>query len=313
MRLDGRIFLAGSRGLVGSAMARCAALRQATLLCPTRSELDLEDQLAVNAFFDHERPDGVILAAAKVGGIVANNTFPADFIRSNLAIQCNVIESAYQHDVRHLLFLGSSCVYPKFASQPIGEDQLMDGPLEPTNSAYAVAKIAGIEMCRAYNKQYGTSYLSVMPTNLYGPGDNFDLQSSHVLPALLRRFHEAKLRGDGEVILWGSGSPRREFLHVDDMAAACAVVMEKHDGNDLVNIGCGEDISIRELAELVRGVVGYPGRIAWDTSKPDGTPRKLLDVSRLFAFGWRPTISLSDGIESTYAWYMQHESELKGH
>lgn len=312
MPLDGRIFLAGSRGLVGSAISRSAALSRATLLRPNRAELDLEDQAAVRAYFEREKPDTVILAAAKVGGILANNTYPADFIRSNLAIQCNVIEGAYQYGVQHLLFLGSSCVYPKFASQPIGEDQLMAGPLEPTNSPYAVAKIAGIEMCRAYNRQYGTSYLSVMPTNLYGPGDNFDLQNSHVLPALIRRFHEAKLRGDGEVTLWGSGSPRREFLHVDDMADACAVVMEKHRGNDLVNIGCGEDIAIRDLAELVRSVVGFTGTISWDISKPDGTPRKLLDVTRLFGFGWRPKISLADGVDSTYAWFQEHRAELRG-
>ena len=312
MPLDGRIFLAGSRGLVGSAISRSAALSSATLLRPNRAELDLEDQAAVRAYFEREKPDTVILAAAKVGGILANNTYPADFIRSNLAIQCNVIEGAYQYGVQHLLFLGSSCVYPKFASQPIGEDQLMAGPLEPTNSPYAVAKIAGIEMCRAYNRQYGTSYLSVMPTNLYGPGDNFDLQNSHVLPALIRRFHEAKLRGDGEVTLWGSGSPRREFLHVDDMADACAVVMEKHRGNDLVNIGCGEDIAIRELAELVRSVVGFTGTISWDLSKPDGTPRKLLDVTRLFGFGWRPKISLADGVELTYDWFRMHRAEMRG-
>lgn len=311
MPIDGRIFIAGSRGLVGSAFGRSNGLRAATLLTPSRAELDLEDQGAVQAFFAREHPDAVILAAAKVGGILANDSYPADFIRSNLAIQCNVIEAAYQHGVRRLLFLGSVCAYPKFAPQPITEDQLLAGPLEPTNEPYAVAKIAGIEMCRAYNRQYGTQFLSVMPSNLYGPGDNFDLRNSHVLPALIRRFHEAKTRGDASVTLWGTGTPRREFLHVDDMAEACIVVMDKHTGNELVNIGCGEDASIRELADLVRSIVGYAGAIAWDASKPDGTPSRLLDVTRLFGYGWRPTISLAAGIEATYAWYLGHLGALR--
>lgn len=311
MPIDGRIFIAGSRGLVGSAFCRSSGLRAATLLTPSRAELDLEDQGAVQAFFARENPDGVILAAAKVGGILANDSYPADFIRSNLAIQCNVIEAAYQNGVRRLLFLGSVCAYPKFAPQPIIEDQLLAGPLEPTNAPYAVAKIAGIEMCRAYNRQYGTQFLSVMPSNLYGPGDNFDLRSSHVLPALIRRFHEAKTLGDASVTLWGSGTPRREFLHVDDMAEACTVVMDKHTGNALVNIGCGEDASIRELADLVRSIVGYAGAIAWDASKPDGTPSRRLDVTRLFGYGWRPTISLAAGIEATYAWYLGHAAEIR--
>ncbi len=311
MPLDGRIFLAGSRGLVGSAFSRSDALRGATLLRPSRSELDLEDQGAVQAFFGAEHPEAVILAAARVGGIFANNTYPADFIRSNLAIQCNVIEAAYQHGVQRLLFLGSVCAYPKFAPVPIHEDQLLAGALEPTNAPYAVAKIAGIEMCRAYNRQYGTSYVSVMPTNLYGPGDNFDLQNSHVLPALIRRFHEAKERGDDTVTLWGTGAPRREFLHVDDMAAACLVVMEHHTGNDLVNIGCGEDVSIRELAATVREIVGFSGDIAWDASKPDGTPRRVLDVTRMTNYGWTPRIGLEAGIASTYAWYVNHLDQLR--
>jgi len=307
-----RLFLAGHNGLVGSALARAiSASGRAHLLTRDRAALDLENQADVFRFFAEHRPQRVILAAAKVGGIVANQSYPADFIRSNLAIQCNVIEAAFKHDVKELLFLGSSCVYPRLAPQPISEDQLLAGPLEPTNSAYAVAKIAGIEMCRAYNTQHRTNYISVMPTNLYGPGDNFNLENSHVLPALMRKLHEAKERGDAKVTLWGSGSPRREFLHVDDMAEACVLVMEKHRGNELVNIGCGQDVSIKELAELVRGVVGFPGEIEWDTSRPDGTPRKLLDVTRLFAYGWRPRISLADGVESTYAWFLAHRDHLR--
>lgn len=307
-----RIFLAGHNGLVGSALARVlSAHAGAHLMTRDRTALDLENQTEVYAFFAQQRPQRVILAAARVGGIVANQSYPADFIRSNLAIQCNVIEAAFRYDVKELLFLGSSCVYPKLAKQPISEDQLLTGPLEPTNSAYAVAKIAGIEMCRAYNRQYGMNYISVMPTNLYGPGDNFDLENSHVLPALMRRFHEAKERGDGRVVLWGSGAPRREFLHVDDMAEASVLLMQKHRGNELVNIGCGEDVSIKELAELVRDVVGFSGRIEWDTSRPDGSPQKLLDVARLFSYGWRPRITLSDGVESTYAWFKAHRDHLR--
>jgi GDP-L-fucose synthase len=307
----GRIFVAGHAGLVGSSITRAlTGHADVEVVCRSRADLDLEDQAGVKALFAGERIDLVILAAARVGGIVANSTYPADFIRSNLAIQCNVIEAARQAGVHDLLFLGSSCVYPKFARQPIAETQLLEGALEPTNSAYAVAKIAGIEMCRAYNQQYGTNYLSVMPTNLYGPGDNFDLQSSHVLPALIRKFDEAKHRGDATVTLWGSGTPRREFLHVDDMADACLLVAAKHRGNDLINIGCGEDIAIRELAEFVREIVGFTGCILWDTTKPDGTPRKLLDVSRLKSLGWTPRISLRDGIESTYRWFLEHRAGL---
>ena len=306
------IYVAGHRGLVGSALVRALGSRADwSVLTRTRAELDLEDQSGVAAMLMAEQPDCVLLAAALVGGIVANASRPADFIRSNLAIQCNVIESAYRAGVRKLVFLGSSCVYPKFAKQPISEDQLLAGPLEPTNSAYAVAKIAGIEMCRAYNRQFGTNYISLMPTNLYGPGDNFDLNSSHVLPALIRKFHDAKEHQEPTVTLWGSGTPRREFLHVDDMAEATLLVMEKHEGNELVNIGCGEDVSIRELAELVREIVGYPGSITWDASKPDGTPRKLLDVSRLFRYGWRPRIALGGGIESTYRWFLDNRHHLR--
>ena len=293
-------------------MARALGSRSdVQLITRARSALNLEDQAAVRDLFSTERPDSVILAAARVGGIKANSEFPADFIRSNLAIQCNVIEAAYQSEVRRLLFLGSSCVYPKLSKQPISEDQLLAGPLEPTNAAYAIAKIAGIEMCRAYNTQYGTNYISVMPTNLYGPGDNFDLATSHVLPALMRKFHEAKERGADSLTLWGSGSPRREFLHVDDMAEASLLLFEKHKGNDIVNIGCGTDLSIRELAKLVSDVVGFRGTIAWDTSKPDGTPQKLLDVSRLRSYGWRPRITLEQGIESTYGWFLDHSRDRR--
>jgi GDP-L-fucose synthase len=303
--------VAGHAGLVGSAITRALVGRpDVNIVQRERTELDLEDQAAVNALFLSERIDLVILAAARVGGIVANSTYPADFIRSNLAIQCNVIDAAWRAGVQDLLFLGSSCVYPKFATQPIAETELLTGALEPTNSAYAIAKIAGIEMCRAYNNQFGTNYLSVMPTNLYGPGDNFDLQSSHVLPALIRRFDEAKRRHDESVTLWGSGTPRREFLHVDDMADASLLVVEKHRGNDLINIGCGEDIAIRDLADLVREIVGYKGSVRWDASKPDGTPRKLLDVSRLFSLGWKPLISLPDGIKATYSWFLKNRSRL---
>jgi GDP-L-fucose synthase len=302
--LKGKVYVAGHRGLVGSAIwRRLSKSPEVNLVGRSHADLDLEDQRAVDAFFSEERPTLVFLAAAKVGGIVANNTFPADFIRSNLAIQCNVLESARKYGVEKLLFLGSSCVYPKFAPQPIQEDALLSGTLEPTNQPYAIAKIAGIEMCRAYNRQFGTNFVSVMPTNLYGPGDNFDLLNSHVLPAMIRRFHEAKLLSDAEVTLWGSGTPRREFLHVDDMADACVNAMSATDGDELLNIGCGEDLSIRELAELVRQTVGFTGAIHWDTTKPDGTPRKLLDVSRLFARGWRPRVSLEAGIAQTYEWY----------
>jgi GDP-L-fucose synthase len=269
-----------------------------------RHELDLEDQRAVFNFFATERPEYVFLAAAKVGGIRANDTYPADFIRSNLAIQCNVIEAAHRFGVTKLMFLGSSCIYPKHAPQPIKEEYLLSGHLEPTNQPYAIAKIAGIEMCQAYHRQYGSNFISVMPTNLYGPGDNFDLESSHVLPALIRKFYEAKVRGDRQVVVWGTGRARREFLHVDDMVDACVFLLERHDSPlEIVNIGCGEDISIGELAALVKEVVGYAGIIVYDTSKPDGTPRKLLDVSLLAGLGWKPRIGLREGIADTYRSY----------
>ena len=310
MRPDNRVFVAGSRGLVGSAIVRrLQREKYARLLLPTRRELDLEDQHAVADYFERERPEYVFLAAAKVGGILANNDFPAEFIRSNLTIQLNVIEAARKFETAKLLFLGSSCIYPKLAPQPIREEYLLTGPLEPTNQPYAIAKIAGLELCRSYNRQFGTNFISVMPTNLYGPGDNFDLKSSHVLPALMRKFHAAKVRGDRSVELWGTGSPRREFLHADDLADACVLLMQTYDSSDIINIGCGADLSIRELAELVREVVGFEGAIEWDSSKPDGTPRKLLDVSRLFDRGWRPSIPLRQGIEQTYEWFLRNVAE----
>jgi GDP-L-fucose synthase len=258
----------------------------------------------VERFFAKERPDYVFMAAAKVGGIVANDTYPADFIRDNLQIQTNVIDAAYRHGTEKLCFLGSSCIYPRLAAQPLQESSLLTGPLEPTNQWYAVAKIAGIKMCQAYARQYGFNAISVMPTNLYGPGDNFDLTTSHVLPALLRKFHEAKEAGDAEVVVWGSGTPRREFLYVDDLADALCFLMERYDSPEIINVGCGEDLTIAELAGLIRDVVGFKGTIVYDATKPDGTPRKLLDVSKCTALGWRPRTSLADGIAATYAWYL---------
>jgi GDP-L-fucose synthase len=298
-----KVFVAGHRGLVGSALVRRLARDGVPLLTRTRAELDLEDPGAVAAFFDRERPTEVYLAAARVGGILANATYPADFIRNNLLVTLNVLEAARQQGVRKLLFLGSSCIYPKHAPQPIPESALLTGPLEPTNQAYAIAKIAGIELCRSYNQQYGTNFVSVMPTNLYGPGDNFDLDTSHVIPALVRKFHEARVADLPSVTVWGTGTPRREFLHVDDLADACVHVMAVHDGSELINIGCGEDIEIRTLAQLIAEVVGFRGEVVFDASKPDGTPRKLLDVTRLTALGWRPSIPLREGLAETVAWY----------
>ncbi len=304
----GKVFVAGHRGLVGGAIVR--RLQSAgfgdLLLLRTRQELDLMDAAAVRAFFEQERPSQVYLAAAKVGGILANDTFPADFIRENLLIQTSVIHAAHLAKVDKLLFLGSSCIYPRMAPQPIPESALLTGPLEPTNSAYAIAKIAGIELARAYKKQHGMNAISAMPTNLYGPGDNFDLKSSHVLPALMRKFLEAKERGDAEVSVWGSGAPRREFLHVDDLADACVFLMDRYDGADPINVGVGLDVSIRELAETIARAVGFTGRMVFDASKPDGTPRKLLDVSRLTQLGWRAKVGLVDGIAATLAWYRAH-------
>ena len=306
-----RIYVAGHRGLVGSALVRrLQAKGYANLVTRTHAELDLCDQAAVRAFFAQEKPDCVILAAAKVGGIHANNTYPAEFIYSNLAIQTNVIHSAWQNNVRSLLFLGSSCIYPKNAPQPMSEDCLLTGPLEPTNRPYALAKIAGIEMCHAYNRQYGTRYMAAMPTNLYGPNDNYDLNNSHVLPALMRKMHEAKQRGDKEVVVWGTGTPKREFLYSEDMADACIFLLEQgedklaslfnEDKPPLVNIGCGEDLTIRELAERVAAVVGFKGNLAFDPSKPDGTMRKVMDVTRINKLGWQRAMQLKDGIALSY-------------
>jgi len=304
-----RIFVAGHRGLVGSAVVRELERRGfRNLVLRTSAELDLRNQAAVAQFFEDTRPQYVLLAAAKVGGIYANSTYPADFIRDNLQIQTNVIESAWRAGASKLCFLGSSCIYPKLAPQPIREDSLLTGPLEPTNEWYAVAKIAGIKMCQAYRRQHGFNAIALMPTNLYGPGDNFDLQNSHVLPALIRRFHEAKLRGDAEVTVWGTGTPRREFLHVDDLAGAVVHLMRMYDREELVNVGCGSDVTIRELADLVSTVVGFKGRLVFDDSKPDGTPRKLLDVTRLTNLGWKPQIGLLEGVRATYEWFMANES-----
>lgn len=304
MHKDSRIFVAGHRGLVGSALVR--ALEKSgyhNLVTRTHAELDLSDQRAVQSFFKKEQPEYVFLAAAKVGGIMANKTYPADFIRENLAIELAVLEAARASGVKKLLFLGSSCIYPKFATQPITESDLLTGALEETNRSYAVAKIAGIVMCQSYNTQYGTNFISVMPTNVYGPYDTFDLETSHVLPALIRKFHEAKKTGLEKVTLWGTGSAKREFLYVDDLASACLFLMQTYAGSDIVNIGTGEDLSIRELAELVSKTVGYQGEILWDDSKPDGTPRKLLNVSKLHTLGWRHTTPLEKGLKMTYEWY----------
>lgn len=307
-----RVFVAGHRGLVGGAIVRQLQAGGFTrLILRTSAELDLRSQSAVEHFFQVERPEFVFLAAAKVGGILANDTYPADFLRDNLQIQTNVIDAARRHGTRKLLFLGSSCIYPKHAPQPLTESCLLTGPLEPTNAWYAVAKIAGLKMCQAYRKQYGFNAICAMPTNLYGPGDNFDLQSSHVLPALLRKFHEARQRGDAQVVVWGTGAPRREFLHVDDLADACMFLMQRYENADPVNVGWGEDVSIRELAELVSEVVAFAGRLEFDTSKPDGTPRKLLDVTRLRAQGWAPRIHLRAGVESTYRWFLESSGNLR--
>jgi GDP-L-fucose synthase len=312
MNKDARIFVAGHRGLVGSAIdRRLQSDGCSNVLTRTRAQLDLRNQADVEEFFRSERPEYVFLSAAKVGGIHANSTYPADFMRDNLQIQSNVIDSAYRHGTKKLLFLGSSCIYPKLAPQPIPEDSLLTGPLEPTNEWYAIAKIAGLKMCQAYRRQYGFNAISVMPTNLYGPGDNFDLQNSHVLPALIRKFHDAKGRRDAKVVVWGTGTPRREFLHVDDLADACLFLMEGYDSEELINVGWGEDISIRDLALLVRDIVGYAGDIEFDASKPDGTPRKLLDVGRLRSRGWAPRITLRAGIESAYQWFLEAGSAIR--
>jgi GDP-L-fucose synthase len=330
MEKHSKIFIAGSGGLVGSALVRrLRAGGYDNLLTPEIDELDLTDQAAVAAFFAHERPAYVFLAAAKVGGIHANNSYPAEFIFSNLVIQNNVIHQAWRHDVKRLLFLGSSCIYPKLAPQPMAEEHLLTGVLEPTNEPYAIAKIAGLKLCEAYNRQYGTRFVVAMPTNLYGPGDNFHPENSHVLPALIRRFHEAKKNSlplmphpSPEVVVWGTGTPMREFLFVDDMADGCLFLMELDEATlvrelcsypkpNFVNLGTGVDVTIRELAETVRAVVGFAGALAFDASKPDGTPRKLLDVSRLTALGWTAKTGLREGLERTYAWFLENEGRLR--
>ena len=302
MEKESKIYVAGHRGMVGSAIVRALQrVGHTNLLTRPSAELDLREQAAVRAFFEAERPEYVFLAAAKVGGIAANNTYRAEFLYDNLAIQTNVIHQAWASGARKLLFLGSSCIYPKLAPQPLREDALLTGTLEPTNEPYAIAKIAGIKQAEAYRDQYGFDAISVMPTNLYGPNDNYDLERSHVLPAMIRKFYEAKLRGDTTVTLWGDGTPRREFLHADDLAEACVFLMREYDGRDFINVGMGEDLPIRDLAELVRAAVGWQGQIVWDTTRPNGTPRKLMDVTRLRALGWQPRIGLEEGIRRTVA------------
>ena len=320
--VDQCVFVAGHRGMVGSAIVRrLQALGYRNILTAGRDVVDLVDQQAVQRFFDERAIDQVYLAAARVGGIHANNTYPAEFIYQNLMIEANLVHAAHAHGVQRLLFLGSSCIYPKLAEQPMREEALLTGVLEPTNEPYAIAKIAGIKLCESYNRQYGRDFRSVMPTNLYGPGDNYHPENSHVIPALLLRFHEAVQRGDREVVIWGSGTPRREFLHVDDMAAACVHVMELDEAVlrdhtrpmlSHINVGTGEDCTIRELAETVARVTGFAGRLVFDTDKPDGAPRKLLDVSRLAALGWRPQIGLEEGLRDAYAWYVENRADVRG-
>ncbi|MGR3766040.1 GDP-L-fucose synthase [Rossellomorea sp. NS-SX7] len=308
MRKDSKIYVAGHRGLVGSAILRKLKSEGYTnLLYRTSKELDLRDKGQVDQFFQEENPEYVFLAAAKVGGIVANNEYPADFIRDNILIQTNVIEASHRNNVEKLLFLGSTCIYPKMAPQPLKEEYLLTGELEPTNEPYAIAKIAGIKMCESYNRQYGTKYISAMPTNLYGENDNFDLQTSHVLPALLRKFHEAKETNASFVEMWGTGTPKREFLYSDDLADACLFLMENYEGNEIVNIGVGEDIAIKELGEKIKAVVGYEGDIQFDTTKPDGTPRKLVDVTKINSLGWKATTSLEEGLQKAYKWFLENE------
>jgi len=309
---NAKIYVAGHRGMVGSALWRLLEQRGYTNLVGRNSaEMDLRHQESVARFFREEKPEYVFLAAARVGGILANSTRPGEFIYDNLALETNLIAEARKNDVHKLLFLGSSCIYPRLAPQPIREESLLSGPLEPTNAPYAVAKIAGIVLCQSFNRQYGTNYISVMPTNLYGPGDNFDPESSHVLPGMIHKFEEARKKNSPEVILWGTGSPKREFLHVDDLARACLHLMECYEEDEPVNVGTGEDCSIRELAEKIREATGYGGEIRWDTSKPDGTPRKLLDVSRIHELGWHHSISLEEGIRTTLEWYRQKKRKIQ--
>lgn len=323
MKLDSRIFVAGHRGLVGSAITRFLQKSgYKNLILKTHKELELTDRQAVNNFFETEKPDYVFLAAARVGGIIANNTYPAEFIFSNLDVQTNVIHASYTHKVKRLLFLGSSCIYPRECPQPIREEYLLTGPLEPTNRAYAIAKIAGIEMCRAYNRQYGTQYLAAMPTNLYGPGDNYDLENSHVLPALIRKVHQAKVRGDASVVIWGTGNPKREFLFSDDLAEGCVFLMNLPDTTysallnretapALINVGSGEDLTIKELAEEIKSVLGYNGELKFDTSRPDGPPRKLLNVSVVRDLGWQHRTKLADGIKISYNDFLERYHDIK--
>ena len=302
-----RVHVAGHRGLVGSAVWRCLADEGFTdLVGRSSAELDLRDRDAVDSFYDQERPEYVVLAAARVGGILANSTRPAEFLSDNLRIQVNVLDAAARTGVRKVLFLGSSCIYPRLAPQPISEDALLTGPLEATNDSYAIAKIAGILHVQALRRQYGLPYISAMPTNLYGPGDNFDLESSHVLPAMIRKFHDAKAAGASSVTLWGTGTPRREFLHVDDLARACLLLLETYDEDGALNVGCGDDVTIAELAAKVAEIVGFEGELVWDRSMPDGTPRKLLNTSRINALGWSPEVELSDGLKRTYSWFLEN-------
>jgi GDP-L-fucose synthase len=320
MTKNAKIFIAGHKGLVGSALVRCLKNQgYHNIILRTRDELDLLNQLAVANFFETEKPEYVFLAAAKVGGILANNTYQAQFIYENLQIQNNIVHHSFLNNVKKLLLLGSSCIYPCYCKQPIKEEYLLTGELEKTNEPYAIAKIAGIKMCQSYNRQYGTNFIAVMPTNLYGPGDNFDLQNSHVLPALIRKFHEAKVNCKKEVTAWGTGSPKREFLYVDDMANGCLFLMNNFDptkeqneaGDIFMNLGVGDDVHIRELADMVKKVVGFEGEIVWDTSKPDGAPQKLLDISKIHAFGWKHKIELVEGIEKTYDWFKNNSLNLK--
>ena len=307
MQKTDKIFIAGHRGMVGSALTRALeAAGYTKLLKRDRKELDLGDAASVTKFFQKEKPEVVVFAAAKVGGIKANNDQPVEFLLENLRVQNSVISAAHENGTRKLLFLGSSCIYPRLAPQPIPESALLSGPLEPTNEAYAIAKIAGVKLCQAFSREYGANFISAMPTNLYGPNDNFDLETSHVLAALLRKAYEAKKSSARELVVWGTGTPRREFLHVDDCASACLFLLEKYDSPEIINVGCGEDISIHELAELICDVVGFDGELSWDKTKPDGTPRKLLDLSKLRGLGWTPTIPLRDGIAQTYEWFLKN-------
>ena len=312
IRKTDKIYVAGHRGLVGSAIVRSLQKKgYENVTGRTHAQLDLTDQAAVRNFFKTERPDVVVLAAAKVGGIHANELYPADFAWVNMQIQCNVVQAAHEYGVKKLLFLGSTCIYPRMAPQPIPESALLTGPLETTNEAYAIAKISGLMMCRFFRRQYGDDFISCMPTNLYGPEDNYDLQGSHVLPAMIRKFHEAKASGAPAVELWGTGTPLREFLYVDDMADACVFLLENYDGEEHVNIGTGEELSIHELAELVKSAVGFSGKIVWNSAMPDGTPRKLCDVSKLHALGWRHRVGLDEGIRLSYAWFLAHQDTAR--